>query len=155
MVETGIAGVVVYYITVIKMRSFKSFIYGYYKAALGKTFSNFCKSPMVLLIFDVSIFRCSQNVKCSSSIIPRCLWDEVCGTWILLKNNGGWLIFFNFRLKMTSWVCLLGFGLYFIFHWKAQLLTLVKSLFSSFADAFMSCVTENKHVSSANINIKH
>ena len=38
----------------------------------------------------------------------------------------------------------------FIFHWKAQLLILAKSLFSSFADVFLSYVMENKDVSSAN-----
>ena len=51
---------------------------------------------------------------------------------------------------MTSWACLLESGLKFIFHWKAQLLILAKSLFSSFADVFMSSVTESKDVSSAN-----
>ena len=105
---------------------------------------------MVLLIFHVRIFRCSQNVNCSSNIIPRCFWDEDCAAWILLENNGGWLIFFDFRLKMISRACLLVSGLKFIFHWKAELLILAKSLLSSFADVFMPCVTENKDVSSAN-----
>ena len=51
---------------------------------------------------------------------------------------------------MTFWACLLGSGLKFIFYWKAQLLILAKSLFSLFADVFMSCVTENKDMPSAN-----
>ena len=105
---------------------------------------------MVLLIFDVSIFRCSQNINSLSSIIPRCFWDEDYETWRLLKNNSGWRIFFDFRLKMTSWACLLGSPLKFIFCWKSQLLILAKPLFSFFADVFMSSVTENKDVSSAN-----
>ena len=99
---------------------------------------------MVLLIFDVSIFRCSQNINSLSSIIPRCFWDKDYETWRLLKNNSGWRIFFDFRLKMTSWACLLGSPLKFIFCWKSQLLILAKPLFSFFADVFMSSVTENK-----------
>ena len=51
---------------------------------------------------------------------------------------------------MTSRNCLLGSGLKFIFHWKIQLLILAKLLLSSFADVFMSCVTDNKDVSSVN-----
>ena len=51
---------------------------------------------------------------------------------------------------MTSRICLLGSGLKFISHWKIQLLILAKLLLSSFADAFMSCVTDNKDVSSVN-----
>ena len=71
---------------------------------------------MVLLIFDASIFRSLQNVKCSSSIIPKCFWYKDCETWMLLKNNGGRFIFFDFWLKMTSSACLLGSGLdWFIF----------------------------------------
>ena len=58
--------------------------------------------------------------------------------------------FFNFLLKMTSWACLLGSGLKLIFRWKAQSLIFFKSLFSSFAEVVMSCVTENRDVSSAN-----
>ena len=113
-------------------------------ANLGRRFCNFLKSPMVLLIFDVSIFRCFQNVNCLSIIIPRKFWDDDSGYYMLLKNNSGWLIFFDFWLKMTSWACLVGVGLKFMFYWKAQLLILAKTLFSSFADVFMPCVTVNK-----------
>ena len=106
---------------------------------------------MMLLIFDVSIFRCSENVSCLTKIIPRCFRDEDCETWILSRNNGEWLIFFDFWLKKTSAAYLLGSGLKFIFLWKAQLLLiLAKSLFSSFADMFISYVTEKIDVSSIN-----
>ena len=37
-----------------------------------------------------------------------------------------------------------------IFHWKAQLLILFNSLFNSRAEVFLSCVTENRNVYSAN-----
>ena len=56
---------------------------------------------------------------------------------------------------MTSWAYLVVSGLKFIFHWVAQLLIFSKSLlrFKSlkrlFADVWMSCITENKDVSSA------
>ena len=56
---------------------------------------------------------------------------------------------------MTSEACLVVSGLKFIFHWVAQLLILSKSLlrFKSlirlFAEVWMSCITENKDVSSA------
>ena len=58
-------------------------------------------------------------------------------------------LFFNLRLKMTSWACLVVSGLKFIFHWVAQLLILSKSLLRLFVEVWMSCITENKDVSSA------
>ena len=58
--------------------------------------------------------------------------------------------FFLFQLKTLLESVRLGSGLKYIFHWKAQLSILDKSLFSSFVDMFMSCVTENKDVSLAN-----
>ena len=51
---------------------------------------------------------------------------------------------------MTSWACFLGPGLKFIFHWKAHLSISATSFFSSFSDVFISCVTENRDMSSAN-----
>ena len=63
--------------------------------------------------------------------------------------------FYKFRLKMTSWACLVVSGLKFIFHWVAQLLILsksllrFKSLITLFAEVWMSRITENKDVSSA------
>ena len=59
------------------------------------------------------------------------------------------IYFFCFGLKMTSWACLVGSGSTFIFHWKAQLFIIFKSLLRSFADVWVSCTTENKEVSSA------
>ena len=50
---------------------------------------------------------------------------------------------------MTSCACLVVSGLKFIYHCVAQLLILLKSLLRLFAEAWMSCITENKDVSSA------
>ena len=44
---------------------------------------------------------------------------------------------------------MLGSGLKLIFYSKTQSLIFFRSLFSSFAEVVMSCVTENKDVSSA------
>ena len=112
----------------------KSFIY-LINAALGKKFCNLRRRPIVFLIFLDTIF-----------IIPKWFWEDVRVTLALLNSNGGWT-FFNLRLKMTSWACLVVFGLKFIFH--AQLLILSKFLLRLFAEVWMSCVTENKDVSSA------
>ena len=68
----------------------------------------------------------------------------------LLKTNGGCDTSFNFLVKMTSWACLLGSGLKLIFHWKSQSLIFFESLLSSFVEVVMSCVTENRDVSSVN-----
>ena len=105
-------------------------LYMIIKSGLGKRFHNLPKSPMVLSIYDVRVFRCSfSNVNCSSRIMPRFFWDEYCETWMLVKNDSWWLIFFDFLLKVTSRVSLLRSWLKFFFHWKAQLLILAKSLF--------------------------
>ena len=61
-----------------------------------------------------------------------------------------WVDSWSLWEKITSWVCLLGSGLKFIFHWKAQLSILFKSWFNLFADECLSSVTEKIDVSSAN-----
>ena len=48
-------------------------------------------------------------------------------------------------------VCLLGSGLNNIFHWKAHLLTLFKSLLSCVSEKVASLTIEKSDVSSANI----
>ena len=57
--------------------------------------------------------------------------------------------FFDLPLKLTSWACLVVSGLKSIFHWVAHMLSLSKSLLRLFAEVWMSCITENKDVSSA------
>ena len=49
---------------------------------------------------------------------------------------------------MTSWACLVVSGLKFVFYWVAQLLILSKSLLRLLR---VSCITENKNVSSGKI----
>ena len=66
-----------------------------------------------------------------------------------LNSNGGWTVFFNSQLNMTSLACLVVSGLKFIFHYVAQLLILSKSLLRLFAEVWMSYIIENKEVSSA------
>ena len=58
-------------------------------------------------------------------------------TLTLLKSKGGRGAFFNFRFKITCWLCLIGSRLKHISHRNAQLLTFSKSLFSSFAEIFV------------------
>ena len=83
-----------------------------------------------------------------SSIIPNYFWEDVQVTLALLNSNGD-ENFFNLRLKVSSWACLVVSGLKFIFHWVTHLLILSKSLLRLFAEALMSYITENKDVSSA------
>ena len=72
-------------------------------------------------IFLGTIFIWSSNFNWLSSIIPKCFWEDVRVTLTLLNSNGGCTIFFNLRLKMTFWACLVVSGLKFIFHWVSQL----------------------------------
>ena len=81
-------------------------------------------SPMVFYLL-MTAFSDSRKVLISRQVKYRGVSEmKVLETWMLLKNNGGWLIFFNVWLKMTSRTCLLRSGLKFIFHWKAQSLIL-------------------------------
>ena len=60
----------------------------------------------------------------------------------------GWQVFWILREKITSWACLLGSGLKLIFHWNAQLLILLKSLFKWLAEILTFCTMEKRDVSS-------
>ena len=71
-------------------------------------------------------------------------------TMLLLKISDGWDDFWILGEKGTSWACLLGSGLKFIFHWKDQLFILFKSSFKVFVDKFLSNITEKRAVSSTN-----
>ena len=107
------------------------------------------KRPIVLLTLFRTLLRCSSKVNLTSNVTPRCFWEEVCKTLLLLKTKDGCGSFFILRLKITSWACLLGSGLKLIFHWKAHLLIFFRSSFNSLAEAFTSWTTENNDVSSA------
>ena len=103
---------------------------------------------MVLLVLLSIVLQCSSKGNFESNKIPKCFWDLQDQTLALLKTKGACDTFFNFLLKMTSWACFDCLKL--IFHWKAQSLIFFKSLFSSFAEVVMSCVTKNRDVSLAN-----
>ena len=121
--------------------------------------SSYCQASIILKQFKfmmelyplMTAFSDGRKVLISRQVKYRGVSEmKILGTWMLLKNNGGWLIFFIVWLKMTSRTCLLISGLKFIFHWKAKSLILAQSLFSLFADVFMWCVMENKYMSSEN-----
>ena len=82
--------------------------------------------------------------------MPKYFWDLHDKTLALLKTKGGCDTFFNVLLKLISKACLVGSELKFIFHWKAQSLIFFQWLFSSFAEAVIPYVTENRDVSSTN-----
>ena len=108
---------------------------------LDNKFWGLRKRPIVLLTLFRTLLRCSSNVNLTSNVTPRCFWEEVCKTLLLLKTKDGCGSFFILWLKITSWACLLGSGLKLIFHWKAHLLIFFRSSFNSLA--------ENNDVSSA------
>ena len=120
------------------------------KACLGNKLESFRKSPTVLFVLFSTFFRCSSTVNVTSKIIPRCVWELIWETLLLLKSKEGCVVFFNFLLNMISWACLLWSGVKVIFHWKAHSLIFFRSLFNSITDAFISCTTENREISSAN-----
>ena len=68
----------------------------------------------------------------------------------LFKNKLGCDTFCSFLLNKTSWACLLGSGLKFIFHENPLLLILFKSSSRSFAEVVISWNKEKRDVSSAN-----
>ena len=51
-----------------------------------------------------------------SRMIPRCFWDVVCMTLLLLNTSGGCDIALDFQLKITSCACFLGSGLKLVSH---------------------------------------
>ena len=117
---------------------------------LVNRFCNLGRSPIVSFILVITIFRWFSNVNLeSSSMMPRCFWYIDWVTFALLNTKEGWGIFFVLRLKMTSWACLVGSGLKLIFHWKVQLCIISKSLLRSFAEVWLSWITENNDVSSS------
>ena len=63
---------------------------------------------MVLLVLLSIVLWWSSKVNLASSKIPKCFWDLQDKMLTLLNTKGGFDMFFNFLLKMTSWACLLG-----------------------------------------------
>ena len=67
---------------------------------------------------------------------------------LLLYTNRVWANFRILQEEKFFWVCFYGFGLKVIFHWKFQLFGLFKSSLKYFARESLSCITENRDVSS-------
>ena len=117
---------------------------------LGNKFWSLERSTIALLNFLKIISSCYLKSNLERKTIPRCLWDSVRLKVLWLKIKHGWFVFWSFRLKIISCVCLVGSGLKFIFHWNAEVLILVKPLFDSLADLLIFSTTEYSDVSSAN-----
>ena len=75
-----------------------------------------------------------------------CSWTWWMG--LSLKFNDGYGFELAFRLNSNSWTCLLGSGLKFIFHCTAHSEIFVRSLFRLTVLVVVSCMVENKEVSS-------
>ena len=81
--------------------------------------------------------------------IPRCLCICVDLTGLLSKCTTGCSEAVFFLLSIITWACLLGSGLKFIFHWKAQLPVFSKSSLRSLVQVLISWTMENREMSSA------
>ena len=103
-------------------------------------------SLLALFIFSLIWYL---NVSCSWRCIPKCFWDDICWTVELLNKRGGCYNLFIFREKISSWACLDGSGLKYIFHSLDLRLTLSRSLFSFCEVLIWSRTIENIEVSSA------
>ena len=120
------------------------------RAVLHKRFCNLRISPIVLFILHSTVSRFLSKGNQVSRMIPRCFWDVVCITLLLLNTTEGCNVALDFRLKLTSCACFLGSGLKRIFHWNDRLFIFAKSLFSSRAEVLLSWITEHNDVSSGN-----
>ena len=67
---------------------------------------------------------------------------------LLLYTNRVWANFRILQEEKIFWVCFFGFELKIVFHWKFQLFILFKSSLKYFARESLSCITENRDVSS-------
>ena len=135
-------------IAIIKVATNKSFMQ-YDQSFLCKRFCNLWIRLIVLFILHSTVSRCFSKNNRVSRMTPRCFWDVVCITLLLLNTGGGRNIALDFRLKVTSCACFLGSELKLIFHWNDHLFIFSKSLFSSRAEVLLSWFTVNKGVSSA------
>ena len=77
-------------------------------------------NPTVLFTLLSTLFMCSWKFNFVSRYTPRCFWDGTCWTKLWLKQTGFWFIFWSFFQNITSWGCLRGSGLKFVFHWIAK-----------------------------------
>ena len=82
-------------------------------------------------------------------VISKCMWIVVTLTILLLNIRPGWFLCEVLRLNMISWACFVGSGLKLIFHCRAHLLMLERSLFNRLAESVILWTTEKSDVSSA------
>ena len=115
----------------------------------GKIFWNLRKRPIVLLIFLVILFVCSEKFNFTSIIKPRCFWNKQLLNGTLLTKRVGWRNFLIFLQNITSCACLLKSGLKIVFHWKAQLDIAFRSWLKVAALVWILFTTEKRDVSSA------
>ena len=82
---------------------YKSFMKLYFiKVVLDNRFCDLRRSPIVLFILVVTIFRSFSNVNFEPSKMPKCFWYMDWVTFALLSTKEGWGSFFVLRLKMIS-----------------------------------------------------
>ena len=67
--------------------------------------------PIVLFILHGTVSRCFSKDNRVSRMTPRCFWDVVYITLLLLNTGEGRDIALDFRLKIISCTCFLGSGL--------------------------------------------
>ena len=94
---------------------------------LGKICWNLCKTTIILLIFLVIPFICSEKFNFIYNAKPRCFWKKLLVNGILLNKRVGWSNSLVFLLNITSCAFLLKSRLKIIFHWKAQLVIAFRS----------------------------
>ena len=81
------------------------------RADLDKICWNLRKRPIVLLIFLVIFFICSEKFNFLSNVEPRCFWNRLLLNRMLLNKKAGWSNFLIFLLNVASCACLIKSGL--------------------------------------------
>ena len=84
-----------------------------------------------------------------SNCTPKCFWQWVWWSGILLKTRSGCTDLACFLENITSWTCLLISGLNDIFQLCVHSDIFWRSLFNTSAEVLLLCTTENREVSSA------
>ena len=115
-----------------------------------KTAWSLRSSQMVLSALLVIFSRCYWKFNLVSKSIPKCFWEGDCFKRLWLKYIEPLFRFWGFLGNITSWACLVGWGLKLVFHYIALSLILLRLLFKLFADLFRPWTTEKRDVSFVN-----
>ena len=71
-------------------------------AGLGRTFWSLQITPFVLFTFSItSVLRCYLKFNLLSHLIPKCFWEQVLATGILLKVREGRDVIVRLREKLS------------------------------------------------------